>query len=241
MWQTFFRICDFLCNFIPNRTTRERVRREKFYDWAKKYRALRDACPNLKFRHVKMIKGGWNIGFIVDRKYVFKIRKFFSDEKNQIEKIMHEKRMTDTFASIVPLKIPNIDIIRAGDYTFYRYKFISGKNMNTFSLRTIRKYENQWGKQIATFIYKMHNARPRGMNDMKTNDGDGWNHHDICNNVIIDPNKMRVVGIIDWEYAGWGPLETEFVNCTIFSKKIRQTNLDKIIRAEYAKLKAKKN
>ena len=101
MWQSFFTIYNFLCNFIPNREKRARVRREKLYDWAKKYRALRDACPELKFRHVKMIKGGWNIGFIVDYKYVFKIRKFFATEKNPVDKIMHEKRMTDAFAKIV--------------------------------------------------------------------------------------------------------------------------------------------
>ena len=240
MWQTFFRICNFLCNFIPNRETRERVRRNRLYDWEKKYAALRHACPELRFRHVKMIKGGWNIGFIVDYKYVFKIRKFFSSERNPIEKIMREKRMTDAFTEIVPFKIPNIEIIQAGDYTFYRYNFISGRNMNTFSLRTIRKYEKQWGKQIAGFIYKMHNARPKGIDDLKNADGDGWNHHDICNNVIVNPKTMKIVGLIDWEYSGWGPLETEIVNCTIFSKKFRKTNMDKIIRSEYEKLANKK-
>ena len=244
MWQTFFRICNFLCNFIPNREKRERIRRDRLYDWAKKYTALRQACPEIKFHHVKMIKGGWNIGFIINHQYVFKIRKFFSDEKNQIEKIMREKRMTDAFADIVSLKIPNIEIIRAGEYTFYRYNFISGHNMNTFSLRTIRKYERQWGKQIAEFIYKMHNARPKEINDLKTAKGDGWNHHDICNNIIVNPKTMKIIGLIDWEYSGWGPLETEIINCTLFSKKIRQTNMDRIIRAEYKKLadkKARKN
>ena len=239
MWQTFFRICNFLCGFIPNPARRAEIRKIKLYDWAKKYTALRRACPELKFRHVKMIKGGWNIGFIVDRKYVFKIRKFFDDESHPVKKIMREKRITDAFEKISPLKIPKIDIVEYDGYTFYRYNFIPGRNMNTFSLRTVKKYENAWGKQIANFIYKIHNAKPVGIDDTRELDGDGWNHNDICNNVIVNPKTMKIVGLIDWEYAGWGMLETEFVNCTLFSKRFRQTNLDKIIRAEYARLAKK--
>ena len=241
MWQTFFRICNFLCNFIPNPKRRAEIRKKRLYDWAKKYAALRRACPELRFHHVRMIKGGWNIGFIVDKKYVFKIRKFFDDESHPVRKIMREKRITDAFANISPLKIPKIDIVESDGYTFYRYNFIPGRNMNTFSLRTIKKHEQQWGKQIARFIHIIHNATPIGIDDTRDMDGDGWNHNDICNNVIINPTTMKIVGLIDWEYAGWGMLETEFRNCTIFSSKIRQTNLASIIRAEYEKLSNKKH
>ena len=241
MWQTFFRICNFLCDFIPNPKRRAEIRKKRLYDWAKKYTALRRACPELHFRHVKMIKGGWNIGFIIDKKYVFKIRKFFDDENHPVKKIMREKRVTDAFQKISPLKIPKIDIIESDGYTFYRYNFIPGRNMNTFSLRTIRKYEQKWGKQIAHFIYTVHNSKPRGIDDTREMDGDGWNHNDICNNVIINPKTMKVVGLIDWEYAGWGMLETEIRNCIIFSRKIPQTNMEKIIRDEYKKLSTKKH
>ena len=240
MWQTFFRIYNFFCGFIPNSARRANIRKKRLYDWAKKYTALRRACPELKFRNVKMIKGGWNIGFIVDKKYVFKIRKFFDDENHPVKKIMREKRITDAFGNIVPLKIPRIDIVESDGYTFYRYNFIPGRNMNTFPLRTVKKYESKWGKQIAQFIYKMHNSNPIGIDDLRDCDGDGWNHHDICNNVIVNPKTMEIIGLIDWEYAGWGPLETEFINCTLFSKKFRKTNLDKIIRNEYKKLANKK-
>jgi len=105
----------------------------------------------------------------------------------------------------------------------------------------MQKHLNRWGKQIAQFIWAVHNARPSDIDDLKTGDGDGWNQHDICNNMIIDPKTMNIIGIIDWEYAGWGPLETEIRNCTWFSKKLRRTNMDKIIRAEYAKLANDKN
>lgn len=239
MWQTFFKICNFLCNFIPGANRRERVRHDKLYDWAKKYAALRHACPELKFRHVKMIKGGWNIGFIVDHKYVFKIRKKFSGDETQMAKIMREKRITDAFADVAPVAIPHIKIIKAGEYTFYRYNFIPGRNMNTFTLRTMRKHITPWGKQVAKFIYAIHTARPDGIDDLRDRDGDGWNHNDICNNIIINKKTMKIVGMIDWEYSGWGMLETEIVNCTRFSKKLRQTDFDKVIRAEYRRLATK--
>lgn len=240
MWQTFFRTCNFLCNFIPNAARRSDIRKHRLYDWAKKYAALRRACPELRFRHVKMIKGGWNIGFIIDRKYVFKIRKYFDDEARPVQKIMREKRITDAFQNISPLKIPKIDIIESDGYTFYRYNFIPGRNMTTFSRRTLRKYEKQWCKQIAQFIYKMHNARPNGIDDLRDRDGDGWNHNDICNNVIVDPKTMKIVGLIDWEYSGWGTLETELENCIHFSQKLRPSTYKKTIRAEYDKLNRKK-
>ena len=230
-----------MCNFIPNSERRAYIRKKRLYDWAKKYAALRRACPELRFRHVKMIKGGWNIGFIVDKKYVFKIRKFFDDEVNPVDKVVREKRITDAFQHISPLKIPKIDIVESDGYTFYRYNFIHGRNMNTYSLRTIRKYESRWGKQIAQFIYAVHNSKPVGIDDTRELDGDGWNHNDICNNLIINPKTMKIIGLIDWEYAGWGMLETEIRNCIIFSRKIVQTHMEKIIRDEYKKLSATKH
>jgi aminoglycoside phosphotransferase (APT) family kinase protein len=240
MWQTFFRVCNFLCGFIPNPARRAHIRKIKLYDWAKKYAALRHACPEMRFRHVKMIKGGWNIGFIVDGKYVFKIRKFFDDESHPVKKIVREKRITDAFEHISPLKIPKIDIVESDGYTFYRYNFIPGRNMNTFSTRTLRKYEKQWCKQIAHFIYTVHNARPDGIDDLRDRDGDGWNQNDICNNLIVNPKTMKIIGLIDWEYAGWGTLETEFENCVHFSQKLRGSTFKQTIRAEYEKLATKK-
>ena len=47
---------------------------------------------------------------------------------------------------------------------------------------------------------------------------------------------MKIVGIIDWEYSGWGQLETEFENCIKFSDKVKNSGIGDIIRAEYAKM-----
>ena len=236
----FFNILWGLSNIIPGDARRARWRAKYLHDFRKKYNALRNAVGrDLKFRHVKMIKGGWNIGFIVDNKYVFKIRKK-TDAIQNTDRIMREKRITDAFADIVSLAIPNIEIVNADDYTFYRYNFMPGRNMNTFSPHQIRKNAAIWGAQIGEFIYQMHNTRPAAIDDLRaTDDGDGWNHNDICNNVIINPKTMRVVGIIDWEYAGWGKLDTEFENTVRFSKKIRNSGILNHITGKYSDLMAK--
>ena len=111
MWRLFFEVCDFMVGFIPSKEKRERIRREKLYDYRKKYNALRKIIPEHEFKKVRVIKGGWNIGFIINKKYVCKIRKFL-DANVPNEKIIREKRITDAFANILPVQIPKIDILR---------------------------------------------------------------------------------------------------------------------------------
>jgi len=238
MWKLFFDFCYFWSFFIPNRKRREDFRVNALFNYRHKLNVLRDACPDIKFRKIRMIKGGWNIGFIINDKYVFKIRKKFDD--SYVPKIIKEKRMTDAFRDIVPLKIPKIDIIKHGEYTFYRYEFIHGRNLTTFSERTISKHREKLAKQLAEFIFVMHNAHPAEIDDLITPDGDGWGHNDICNNILVDSKTMDIIGIIDWEYSGWNYLETEFKNCTRYSSKMRNTGMDTLIRNEYKKLLNKK-
>ena len=236
MWKLFFITCDFLCGLIPVQRWRHHIRKNRLYDWRKKYSALQAAFPELNFRHTKMIKGGWNIGFIVDNKYVFKIRKFYDKDAGN-PRIMREKRITDAFARISPLLIPHIEIVNSCGYMFYKYDYIPGRNMNTFPLSVIRDNAWDWGKSLAEFIYAVHNARPAEIEDMRDGDGDGWNHNDICNNIIVDPKTMKIIGLIDWEYAGWGTLETEFNNCVRFSKKINASDILIPIKIFYQQMK----
>ncbi|MCQ2598784.1 MAG: hypothetical protein MJ187_00160 [Alphaproteobacteria bacterium] len=109
MWNIFFAICDMLCGLIPNSEIRARVRHDKLFDWRKKYDVLKKICPEARFYNVRMIKGGWNIGFIVKRKYVFKIRKFL-DKDIDVTRVLREKRITDAFKNVLQLDIPNIEI-----------------------------------------------------------------------------------------------------------------------------------
>ncbi|MDE6478403.1 MAG: phosphotransferase, partial [Alphaproteobacteria bacterium] len=129
-----------------------------------------------------------------------------------------------------------IDIIESDGLTFYKYDFIPGKNLNRYSRRTITRRRDQWGRQIAEFIHAIHHSDPAQIADLKTGNGDGWNHNDICNNMIVDPKTMDIVGLIDWEYSGWGPLQTEFDNTVAFSHAMRQSDIQRVIINEYKKL-----
>ena len=83
MWRLYFETCDFFARFIPKRSLREKVRQKTLYDYRRKFNALRRALPHGEFRHIRVIKGGWNIGFIVNNKYVCKTRKYYDKDKNQ--------------------------------------------------------------------------------------------------------------------------------------------------------------
>lgn len=239
MWRIYFEIYDFMVTLVPNRMLRKKIRRKELYDYRRKLNALKKTLPNGKFKSLRVIKGGWNIGFIVDNRHVYKIRKYY-DKHIPVEKILREKRITDAFGSIVPIKIPQIEIVKSQGFTFYKYDFIPGKNLNRMRLRTIIDNGWRWGKQLAYFIDAMHNSDPSELADLKNDNGDGWNHNDICNNIIVDKKTMDIVGIIDWEYSGWGTLDTEFRNCTRFSKKMQDSGIGTAIQLEYHVLQKKK-
>lgn len=210
--------------------------KNKLRDYKNKLNALYNVCKDIDIHKIRAVKGGHNIGFIINDKYVFKTK---DRDSSDINKVIKEKRITDAFANIVPVKIPKIDIVDAGQYVFVKYDFISGKNLTDFSLRTIIKYRKTWTKQIAQFIFTMHNHFPDMINDLKDHDGDSWGHNDICNNMIVDTKTMKIIGIIDWEYAGWNFVETEIQNCTMYSPKLIQADFDILIRAEYASIRNK--
>lgn len=234
MWRSFFEFLYIISFLIPGRKNREWFRRNRLYNFRKKMNALRTIIPKSEFKNVRLIKGGWNIGFIVNNRAVYKIRKHYQNGKNN-DRIIREKRITDAFANVVQLQIPKIETIKSDGYTFYKYNFIHGKNMNLCNQRVIEQNKHKWAKQLAQFIYDMHSVDPTEIADLKTADGDGWNHHDLCNNVIIDKKSKDIVGIIDWEYSGWGMLETELRNVDLYSSKLTCAGLGQLVKAEYKK------
>ena len=160
-------------------------------------------------------------------------------KESDINRAKTEKRITDAFRNIVPFKIPNIDIVYAKQYVFLRYEYIDGINLTSLPPETIMTHRFKWAKQIANFIFLMHHNDPDCLSDLKTPKGDGWGHNDICNNMIVDPKTMDIIGLIDWEYAGWDLLSTEFKNCTAYSPKLQQADFDSLLHFEYVKMKNK--
>lgn len=240
MWKTLFDIFYILTYLVPNRARREYLRTEKLFDYKSKLAALRRARPDLEFKSVKMVKGGYSIGFVIDRAHIFKIGKFHGSVENDM-KIIREKRLTDAFAELLPIRIPKITIIKVGAYTFFGYDFIPGKNLNNMPLDRIIKYRAKLAGQIAEFIHALHAADPVAVQDLKITTGcatrsptgEGWNHNDLCNNMIVNPKTMDIVAVIDWEYANWDILETEFTNLDRFSSKMRKSGIRTAAMAKY--------
>ena len=167
---------------------KRKLRLNRTKDIKAKFLALRAACPDLKIKKIRMTFGGWNILFIINNKYAFKVRK--RDDITHTDRRIREQRMTETFAKIVPFKIPKVEVIYAGPYVFSKYEFIDGVNLTSLPLKTIIQYRETWTKQMAQFIFAMHTASPENLGDYKSKDGDSWGHNDICNNMIVDPKTM---------------------------------------------------
>ena len=230
-----FAVCDFLCRFIPVRRWRRHMRRVKLFDWYRKYNALKRAFPDLDFYEVKMVVGDWYIGFIVEGKYLFKVRKTL-DLKIPQNELIRVKRTTDALAPLSPIRIVCTRVIQAGEYLFYRYPVITGKNLNSLPIEKITAKREKLARQIAKFIYRIHNAKPMEINDLKNGDGDGWNHNHLGDSVMVNEDTMDLVGITDWDRVGWGTLETELAGVTNCSDVLRDAGFDAAVREEYEKV-----
>ena len=61
----------------------------------------------------------------------------------------------------------------------------------------------------------------------------GLTHGDMCSNIIVNPETMDVVGIIDWEYAGYSSLMREFFGLFRVRRKMRLTDIAPIAMKTY--------
>ena len=61
----------------------------------------------------------------------------------------------------------------------------------------------------------------------------GLTHGDMCSNIIVNPETMDVVGIIDWEYAGYSSLMREFFGLFRVRRKMRMTDIAPIAMRTY--------
>ncbi|MBD5388826.1 hypothetical protein HDR63_01045 [bacterium] len=228
MWKTFFNTLYFLSHLIPLRGMRRWVQHDKLFDYGAKRAALRATCPDLDWPHMRLAKGGGSLAFIFDRNQcVFKVRKHYETD-NSDERFAREKRITDAIAPIVPVRVPHIDLIQAGPFLFYKSDFIPGRVLVDLPLKKIRAHREKIGAQLGRVIFSLFNADLAQLSDMrKPNAGDdyGMTHGDMCSNIIVNPDTMDVVGIIDWEYAGFRSLKDEFTGLFRVRRKMRQTDI----------------
>ncbi len=243
MWKPFFDFLWFISYFIPFRGVRTWFRLNKCYDYKNKLRAIRAATPELDWGKMRLAKGGGSLAFIIDDT-VFKVRKFHKHD-NSAEKFEREKRITDAVAPVLPVAVPKIELIQAGPYLFYKTHFIPGRVLVDLPLKRIIANNDKIGKQIGQIIYSLFNADLKTLRDMMPKDakkrGLGMVHGDMCSNIIVNPNTMDVVGIIDWEYAYFNSLWYEFYGIYRVRRKMRQTDIAPIAMWEYYRLRDEKS
>ena len=227
MWKLFFDFMDFMARLIPFRKLRNHVRDVTLFGYGAKKRALKTARPELDWRHMRLCKGGGSLAFVLNNEYVFKVRKRYDREKS-LARFMREKRITDAVAPLISVAVPHIEIQEYGGYVFYITKFIHGRILIDLPLHKLREYHDQIGAQLGEIIYTVFNAKYPQLKDFKpknTGNDCGLVHGDLCSNMLIDPATMKIVGIIDWEWAGFGSLRQEFIGIFRVRRKMRLTDI----------------
>ena len=249
MWKTFFERIYFLSYLIPMPRARAWFRREKLFDYGKKRDALRAACPELNWRHMRLAKGGGSLAFIFDNKCVYKVRKYY-ERDNSVEKFEYEKRITDAIAPVLPIRVPHVELIQTQPYLFYKTTFIPGRVLVDLPLTRIREHREKIGRQLGNVIYTLFNTDFPQLADLRAERIAQWNlpaddigltHGDMCSNIIVNPDTMDVVGIIDWEYAGYTSLKNEFIGIFRVRRKMRQTDIGPLAMWQYYSLQREHN
>ncbi|MBR4891579.1 MAG: phosphotransferase [Alphaproteobacteria bacterium] len=184
---------------------------------------------------MRLAKGGGSLAFIVNDT-VFKVRKFHKHDNSE-EKFTYEKMITDAIAPVLPVQVPHIDLIWADEYLFYKTKYIKGRVLMDLPLKKIMKHNHKIGEQIGHVMYKLFNTDFKQLKSIKQKNANkldcGLTHGDMCSNIIVDPKTMDVVGIIDWEYAGYSSLMREFFGIFRVRRKMRKTDIAPIALKTY--------
>ena len=239
MWKPFFEFLWTISYLIPGRRMRTWFRTEKCFDYKNKLNAIKNMYPDMKWETMRLAKGGGSLAFIIDDT-VFKVRKFHKKD-NSAEKFEREKRITDAVAPVLPVAVPNIDLVQAGEYLFYKTKFIPGRVLMDLPMEKIMQNNEKIGKQIGQIIYKLYNTDFKQLNDLKSQKAqeNSWGliHGDMCSNIIVNPDTMDVVGIIDWEYASFYTLQYEFFGIFRVRRKMRLTDIAPFAICEYYRLR----
>lgn len=241
MWKLLFDTGYIFSCLIPCTKWREHFRVHTMFDYKNKLRALYTQYPELKNNRIKLGKGGGSLAFIINKKTVYKVRKY---DANVIhERIAKEKRITDALRPFCEVQIPQIEIVHIGQYVFYKQVFIPGKLLVNVSSSKIKKYQDKISKQLAKFIYNKSLCFPQELHDLSGDKKDGysWLHSDMCSNILINPKTMIITGIIDWEWATYAPTKHEFDGLVRVRKKMQKIGLDKTTSRWYNKIVPKNN
>lgn len=211
-------LINILCGFIPNKSKRKAIRMRlnnpityKMTKFAKSF--SKSKKPKIKYTY------GWRcVNFVVtvDDKWAFK----FPLIGNGHDIAIREQRITDALRPISPINIPEMELLDFNGITVRKYEYIRGTGFHKLSRETQNKYANKIAKQLAKFLYIIGKSDPKEIRDLKQNPKDkpnimyGWNQNDLWDNFIMDSKTFDIVGIIDWEDAGFNNFEKCFTHGT---------------------------
>ena len=162
--------------------------------------------------------------------------KFPFDSDNGKEISIREKRITDCLRSISPVKIPDMEIIEWNGIFVRKYEYVSGVGFRNLSRKEQNENAEKIAKQLAKFLYVVGKSDPAEIADLKNNKSDkpsmmhGWNQNDLWDNFIMNPTNFEIVGIIDWESAGFN----DFYDC--FTHGTKNSIIKTCLLREYLKL-----
>ena len=211
-------LINILCGFIPGRNRRNRIRME-LNNPIRKWTRFAKSFSDKKYPNVKYTYGFRCVNFVVtiDDKWVFK----FPLKTDGWAIAEREQRIVDALRAISPIKIPEMEVLGFNGMAVRKYECIhGGVGFHHLDKKTQNKNADIIAKQLARFLYVIGNADPIEIRDLKKYKSDkpsimhGWNQNDLWDNFIMDPKTFKIIGIIDWEDAGFNDFYDCFTNGT---------------------------
>jgi hypothetical protein len=239
-------ISNVISAFIRKKTLRDKVRVMIRYPRTFEYiRFVRELARDMArcdiTTHVG--RGCHNFIVILNKKYVFKFP-LFSDGRNVAER---EKRITDAFAKISPIKIPKMKIIPYRDIVVRRYEFADGVLVSDIRPDDFRPHREYVARQIANFMFAIGESDPEELRDLKPQPNEksdylyGWFHGDIWQNFMLDPRTYDITYFIDWEDTAFQSFMPGLCVATRTWEKRGYAYMGITVLAEYSKLYLQKH
>lgn len=231
-------IYNIICAFIWKRSLRDKVRTMLRFPQTFEYiRYIRHTYKHCKIK-TAVGYGCKNFIIIAGNKHVFK----FPLRNNGYDLAFREKKITDAFRQISPIKIPEMEIIKYKDIYVRKYEFATGVLLTDIKPNIINKNSEPIAKQLAEFLYIIAKSDPDELKDLKTNPNDkpgylyGWFHNDIGGNFFIDKKTLNLTYFIDWENTIFGDFMQSLISTSHFWDKNGYKSLLPNLMAEYSKL-----
>lgn len=197
-------ISNVVSGLIRKKSLRDKVRTAirypQVHDYTKFVRRIAKNMPHSKIT-TAVGYGCKNWIVILNKTRVFKFP-LLTDGK---EIALREKRITDVFSKISPIKIPKMKILEYNGIYVREYEFATGKLLTDFPPHVILAHSEHIAKQLANFLYVIGQSDSKELRDLKPNAKAkpgflyGWFQGDIWQNFMLDEKTFNIKYFLDWE------------------------------------------